>query len=157
MSLEGTQVYDDGNWTLMYALLGATPIVFVAVALYSVWRDRATKKGNDFEMAAGQTFRRPRPFPWKVDMAISKPGRPTAPGPSYTRPPGRTGTRPSAPRHFSKPSSSSNDQNAGGRGRDRSAAQASSAEPKPHKYGSGRSEPSENKSKYADDFRDIPL
>ncbi|KAI0840306.1 hypothetical protein F5Y06DRAFT_253882 [Hypoxylon sp. FL0890] len=152
MSIEGTQVYGNANWTSMYVLLGVIPVVFVAVVLYSLWQDRATRERNDFEMAAGQTFRRPRRFPWKGATAISEPGRSTATGPSYTRP-----HAPFPPPNFSKPSGSSNDERTGGHRRDRSTTQPYPAELRSREYEYGKSEPSGSRSKYSEDFRDVPL
>ncbi|KAI1377467.1 hypothetical protein F4677DRAFT_59587 [Hypoxylon crocopeplum] len=87
MSTEGTPLYNDSNWTFMYVLLGLIPIVFVAVAFYSLWRDRAIQRQDDIEMAVyARTFHQAW-FPWRdaVDMS-EKPGG-TARADPMTRPP----------------------------------------------------------------------
>ncbi|OTA61030.1 hypothetical protein K449DRAFT_465745 [Hypoxylon sp. EC38] len=157
MLVEGTQLYNDGDWTLMYIFLGLAPIIFVSIALYSTWDDTATKGKNDIEMVAGQTFRRPRRFPWKEAIITSEQSDSAAASPSYTGPPGRTGTRPPVPPpSLSKPSGSSKGQRTKDHERDRKTARVP-AQPRLRDYEYGESEPSGGISKHSENFLDIPL
>ncbi|TRX92996.1 hypothetical protein FHL15_006134 [Xylaria flabelliformis] len=38
------QVHYDSDWTALYVILGAIPIIFIVVAIISTWRDRARAK-----------------------------------------------------------------------------------------------------------------
>ncbi|KAI1404520.1 hypothetical protein F4819DRAFT_483474 [Hypoxylon fuscum] len=72
MPVEQTSFHNDSNWTFMYVILGLIPVLFVAVAMYSVWRDRSILRQNDFEMAVfDQTCQRSR-FPWREAIAASE-------------------------------------------------------------------------------------
>ncbi|KAI0129377.1 hypothetical protein F4776DRAFT_169858 [Hypoxylon sp. NC0597] len=141
----------------MYIFLGLAPIIFVAIALYSIWGDRATMEKNDIEMVAGQTFRQPRLFPWKEDTTTSEQSGSDAAGPSHTKPPSRTGTRPPVPPpSLGSPSGSSKGQRTKGYERDRNTTEVP-AQQRPRDYKYGKSEPSGGRSKYSKDFLDVPL
>ncbi|OTA84962.1 hypothetical protein M434DRAFT_16239 [Hypoxylon sp. CO27-5] len=147
MPVQGTQFYNDGDWTLMYIFLGLAPIIFVAIALYSIWYDMGIRGKNDIEMVAGQTFRRPRRFPWKEAIITSEQSDSAAASPSYTGSPSRTRTRPPVP----PPSLGTKDHK-----RDRNTARVP-AQPRLRDHEYGKSEPSGGISKYSEDFLDIPL
>ncbi|KAI0157855.1 hypothetical protein GGR57DRAFT_59355 [Xylariaceae sp. FL1272] len=51
MSYSETEVHYDSNWTLMYVILAAIPIVFIGSAVISQWRQRMTRRQHDIEIA----------------------------------------------------------------------------------------------------------
>ncbi|KAI0201091.1 hypothetical protein F4808DRAFT_460293 [Astrocystis sublimbata] len=40
MEAPETAVHYDSDWTAIYVVIGAIPVVFVGVALYTTWRER---------------------------------------------------------------------------------------------------------------------
>lgn len=58
---------DGSDWTIAYVIVFLIPVVFVAIAVYSTWRDRRTaaaKAKNDLE--TGRAVKMDRYFhPWK--------------------------------------------------------------------------------------------
>jgi uncharacterized membrane protein len=50
-----TEVHFGSNWTAIYVVLGAIPVVFVIVAVYSTWRERMTKRQRDLEESEKQS------------------------------------------------------------------------------------------------------
>ncbi|KAI0379852.1 hypothetical protein F5Y04DRAFT_289712 [Hypomontagnella monticulosa] len=55
MEVDETPIYNDGNWTFLYVILGLIPIAFISIAIFSLARDRITQSQNsngDIEMVA---------------------------------------------------------------------------------------------------------
>ncbi|KAL7625628.1 hypothetical protein AAE478_004848 [Parahypoxylon ruwenzoriense] len=73
---------NDSNWTFMYVVLGLIPFAFVAIALFSTWRDEAARKEPDYEMT--RPYQRSW-FPWREAVAASEGPR----RPAHVAPPAR--------------------------------------------------------------------
>ncbi|KAK8067153.1 hypothetical protein PG997_013900 [Apiospora hydei] len=64
---------DGTDWTWLYVIIFLIPVIFLAIAVYSTWRDRraaAAKAKNDLE--TGRAAKLDRYYhPWKYDAAES--------------------------------------------------------------------------------------
>ncbi|KAK7966133.1 uncharacterized protein PG986_000410 [Apiospora aurea] len=65
---------DGTDWTWLYVIIFLIPVIFLAIAVYSTWRDRraaATKARNDLE--TGRAAKLDRYYhPWRYDAAAGE-------------------------------------------------------------------------------------
>ncbi|KAI1214519.1 uncharacterized protein F4807DRAFT_848 [Annulohypoxylon truncatum] len=130
MHREIIRSYDsvDSNWTFMYVLVCLIPVAFVAVAILSMRRDKATKREkDDIEMAImhQRTW-----FPWRKAASDSERSKDSQGRNPYVRPPPPAVTKPPIlPANFGRPVRTSKRKGVDSRTGDRGATQIDTAGP----------------------------